>query len=115
MRHIGPDLKRGTPSDLTCPTCHGGLRELRDLPMPAYRCRTGHQFTIDSLIQALEQDAEETLWTALRVLEEAVEAERKFAQTLRDRKEEESARGADALADRHLRQIESVRAAIEVE
>src|SRR3954467_5664854 len=94
MTDSGLDLTRSVPTDLTCPTCHGVLSSMPDLPIPTYRCRTGHLFWMDSLIPALEDDLEETLWTALRVLQEAADAERRLAEVLRGRGEQEGARGA---------------------
>jgi two-component system chemotaxis response regulator CheB len=91
------------------------LREVRDLPIPTFRCRTGHLFSIDSLVAALEQDAEDGLWTALRVLFEAIDAERELAAAVRKRGDEKHARQAEERAARHARQIESIRAAIEME
>jgi len=60
----------GEPSLFTCPECHGTLVELRDKSPMRFRCHTGHGFTAATLREALEESSENTLWSAIRVLQE---------------------------------------------
>ncbi|MBO2012676.1 chemotaxis protein CheB [Hymenobacter negativus] len=62
--------KLGTPVALTCPDCGGNLWEVKEGRVLRFRCHTGHAFTADSLLLSSEQSLEETLWVALRMMEE---------------------------------------------
>lgn len=62
----------GGPSTLTCPECHGSLREVRDDGRVRYRCHTGHAFSLDSLAISQNQELERALISALRALDERV-------------------------------------------
>jgi two-component system chemotaxis response regulator CheB len=53
------DPPLGTPSGFTCPECHGGLWEIDDGHLPRYRCRVGHGFSADSLLEHFRADAAE--------------------------------------------------------
>ena len=54
----------------TCPSCGGPLTTMEDESVTHYRCRTGHSFTLESLDEGQDHQLEETLWVALRVLDE---------------------------------------------
>jgi two-component system chemotaxis response regulator CheB len=60
----------GPPSSFTCPECSGALWELRDGALIRYRCRVGHTYAEDAMVQAQGDAVEAALWTALEVLEE---------------------------------------------
>lgn len=62
--------KLGHMVPLTCPDCGGNLWELEHGNVLRYRCHTGHAFTGDSLLQNSQHSLEETLWVALRMMEE---------------------------------------------
>jgi two-component system, chemotaxis family, protein-glutamate methylesterase/glutaminase len=61
----------GKPSRFTCPDCHGVLLQIADDDRVRFRCHTGHGYSIDSLLAAYSDQVEESLWTAIRSLEEA--------------------------------------------
>jgi two-component system chemotaxis response regulator CheB len=55
----------------TCPACGGSLWKINDADHAAhYRCYTGHSFSVPALFDAQSEKIEETLWIALRMLEE---------------------------------------------
>jgi two-component system chemotaxis response regulator CheB len=54
----------------TCPDCGGGLWEIRDGKITRYRCHIGHTYTEDDLLDSQAQKIEDTLWIALRMMEE---------------------------------------------
>lgn len=54
----------------TCPDCGGNLWEVNQGKVLRYRCHTGHAFTADSLLHNSQQQLEETLWVAMRMMEE---------------------------------------------
>jgi two-component system chemotaxis response regulator CheB len=101
-RTAGPhtELHPGVPSAWSCPDCSGVLWELQDGPLLRFRCRTGHAWSLESLVHEQDTGVDTALWIALRALEErhalsvrvAESAERSgrtwSAQHFRDRAEE---------------------------
>ena len=75
----------GPPSPLTCPECGGTLWELQSDKLVRYRCHVGHGFTEDSLLASQNGKLEETLWSALRALEESLELRRRMVERGRRR------------------------------
>jgi len=71
----------GTPSVYTCPECHGTLWELRAAGQHRYRCHTGHAFTALHLNEQQGVAVEESLWSALRALQEKEKLLREMANT----------------------------------
>src|SRR5262249_3982620 len=65
-------------SPFTCPACHGALWELQDGDMLRYRCHTGHAFSGDALLDEMTDSVEETLYSAMRVMEEKATALRRL-------------------------------------
>jgi len=59
------------PSRFACPECHGVLLQLKDGSRIRFRCHTGHAYSIDSLVAAISEGVDESLWNAMRSLEEA--------------------------------------------
>jgi two-component system chemotaxis response regulator CheB len=55
---------------LTCPDCGGSLWQIEHGRVLRYRCHTGHAFTADSLLKQSQESLEESLWVALRMMEE---------------------------------------------
>lgn len=72
--------KEAQPSPYSCPAC-GGV--LWDMPHGdqghSYRCVSGHAYTDQSLMQFKTTEIEETLWAALRLMEEHKRMLQKFA------------------------------------
>ncbi len=55
---------------LTCPDCGGNLWQVDHGQVLRFRCHTGHAFTAESLAESSRLSLEETLWVALRMMEE---------------------------------------------
>lgn len=70
----------GSPTMFTCPDCGGTLQELRDGELTRYRCHVGHGFTSKALMVGLDDGVEESLWQALRSLEEAIAFRRRLGE-----------------------------------
>ncbi|GAA4302765.1 chemotaxis protein CheB [Nibribacter koreensis] len=60
----------GPRSAFSCPDCGGALWEVSTGHVKHYRCHVGHAFTQDSFLNANVEALEETLWIAMRMLEE---------------------------------------------
>lgn len=60
----------GKPSGFACPECSGVLWELQDGKLVRFRCRTGHAYSINTLLAEQNDALEVALWSALRALEE---------------------------------------------
>jgi two-component system chemotaxis response regulator CheB len=58
------------PSMLTCPDCGGALWEMQDEKVTRYRCHIGHSYTESTLVNQQADKIEETLWIALRMMEQ---------------------------------------------
>jgi two-component system chemotaxis response regulator CheB len=61
----------GEPSPYACPECHGVLLQLKEAGRVRFRCHTGHAYSIDSLLSAVGEGIEESLWNSIRALEES--------------------------------------------
>jgi two-component system chemotaxis response regulator CheB len=64
---------KGLPSPFTCPDCGGTLREIKEKNLVRYRCHVGHGFNSQSLRDGMDEKLEDTLWSALRAIEENIE------------------------------------------
>lgn len=58
------------PSVFACPDCHGVLFELKERGILRFRCHTGHAYSAESLLVALNEGIENALWSAVRAVEE---------------------------------------------
>jgi two-component system, chemotaxis family, protein-glutamate methylesterase/glutaminase len=70
------------PSAFACPECHGVLWEMEEREHLRYRCRVGHAYTADTLRVSLSESAENSLWAALRAVEEKAALLRRVAHKL---------------------------------
>jgi two-component system chemotaxis response regulator CheB len=72
-------------SGFTCPDCHGALWELRDGELMQFRCRVGHTFSPDSLLEGQSEALERALWSAIRGMEERAALMRQLGRRMRER------------------------------
>jgi two-component system, chemotaxis family, protein-glutamate methylesterase/glutaminase len=118
LQWVHPDLAWPTPADpplgrpsgFTCPECHGALWEIDDGGLPRYRCRVGHGFSADSLLDTQRDDVEAALWTAYRALEERAALCRRLAERAKGRHAEITAGHFRADAAEVAGQAETLRA-----
>lgn len=68
----GGIMKFGELTPYTCPECHGVLSALKDGQISRYRCHTGHAFSADSLLATITEGIEDSLYNAVRGIEESV-------------------------------------------
>jgi two-component system, chemotaxis family, protein-glutamate methylesterase/glutaminase len=70
----------GEETGLTCPDCGGAIYEQRDGTMVTFRCRVGHQYGSDTFAIEQSKTVENSLWAALRLLEERAVLMRRLAE-----------------------------------
>jgi two-component system chemotaxis response regulator CheB len=73
-------VRPGTPSAFACPECGGALFELGQNEVIRFRCRTGHAFSPDTLFSHQDSSLENSLWVALRALEESAALSSRLAE-----------------------------------
>jgi two-component system, chemotaxis family, protein-glutamate methylesterase/glutaminase len=70
----------GPPTSLTCPECGGPLWDEPHGEISGYRCRVGHVYSEDALVNAQAESVEAALWATVEVLEERAELLRRVAR-----------------------------------
>ena len=89
VKHEGresPDPRvNGSPSVFTCPDCGGTLWESDNEGLLHFRCRTGHSYNSNSMLAVQRDSIEQSLWSAIRVLEERADLLRRIGKRARDR------------------------------
>jgi two-component system chemotaxis response regulator CheB len=63
-------MREGRPSVYTCPDCGGTLWEIGDESVLHFRCRVGHAYGVEALVEGQVDNVESALWSALRALDE---------------------------------------------
>lgn len=98
----------GTPSKYACPVCSGVLWEVDQAGLLQFHCSTGHTFSPSNLLAEHDGALEDSLWAALRALEENIHLRRNVAESMRhlprvsrsiDEQVEEAERHAERLRD----------------
>ncbi len=103
----------GRPSPYGCPECGGVLWELDD-EGTRFRCRTGHAYSIETLLSEQGRVLETALWTALRALEEQSATAHRVASRLAHRGERRAAMRFEERASRAAEQANVVRETLEL-
>jgi two-component system chemotaxis response regulator CheB len=93
----------GSPSVFTCPECHGTLLQLKEDGRTRYRCHTGHAYSADSLLAELTESVEETLWSAIRSIDESAMLMRHMAEHVRESDAPAAARFLEKAGDAERR------------
>jgi two-component system, chemotaxis family, protein-glutamate methylesterase/glutaminase len=73
----------GRRSIFTCPDCHGTLWELGEGDLMHFRCHVGHGYSPEELIEQQAESFEDTLWAAVRSLEENARLNRRVGDRIR--------------------------------
>jgi two-component system chemotaxis response regulator CheB len=79
-------MKLGEPSIYACPECHGVLLKIpgEGKERPRFRCHTGHAYSVESLLADMQEKTEDSLWSAVRAIEEHVLLLRHLAEHVQD-------------------------------
>jgi two-component system chemotaxis response regulator CheB len=88
----------GEPSVFACPDCHGVLLELKERGILRFRCHTGHAYSAESLLVALNEGIENALWSAVRAVEEGRFLLERMAQHLPEADQGQRSRIGEQLA-----------------
>jgi two-component system, chemotaxis family, protein-glutamate methylesterase/glutaminase len=110
---LGMDTIRnlGTQSPFVCPDCGGALWELKEGGMNRYRCYTGHAYTQPELLTKQNEALEETLWVALRMMEERKSLLKKMAQEEQGKgwiKSASNKKGRAGELDQHIERLKQL-------
>ena len=99
----------GAPSPYSCPECGGVLREVEDGDSLRFRCRVGHAFTADGVLEGQDESVENALWTALRALQERAALSERLAERVGNAGAERSRKRFEAVAEEARAQAETIR------
>ena len=58
---------------LTCPDCYGPIERFEFAGVTEYRCRVGHAYGMESMLEAHAEREERALWSAIESLEEGAD------------------------------------------
>lgn len=99
----------GKVSAYSCPECGGVLWELEEGKLLRFRCRVGHAFSPQTLLENQSEVLEEALWSALRGLKEREVLTHRLAQRARQQSQNHTADRFEAQAEAAKRHAEAIR------
>jgi two-component system chemotaxis response regulator CheB len=104
--------KNGRPSVYTCPACSGTLWELDDEGILRFRCRVGHAYSEETMFAAQVENVENSLYAALRALEENSELALRVAKRARKSQKQHMAEKYEAQAQANTFHARTLRMAL---
>jgi two-component system chemotaxis response regulator CheB len=69
----------------TCPSCGGAISETQEAGITAYECHVGHRFDAESMVALGDERTEDTLWQAMRALQERALLRRRMHSRAQER------------------------------
>src|SRR3954447_13573513 len=98
------------PSGFACPDCNGALWELGGDRLIRFRCRVGHSYAAESLLDGQAEELEEALWSAINVMEERSELSRRLADRADEHGFSETSQRYRSTSDDMHKQADHIRA-----
>jgi two-component system chemotaxis response regulator CheB len=95
-----------------CPDCGGVLWEQDDGELLRFRCRVGHAYAAETLLEAQSDNLEGALFAALRALEERASLAKRVRERLRAKGNEPSASRYDDVIEESERNANIIRAVL---
>jgi two-component system chemotaxis response regulator CheB len=83
LQALETEDRPGEFSPFACPKCGGTLNDVSEGSLTRFRCRVGHAFTADNLMNEQADAVETALWVALRALEESASLSQKLERKMR--------------------------------
>jgi two-component system chemotaxis response regulator CheB len=105
----------GMRTDITCPVCGGVLWEELERRLTMYRCRSGHAYSAESLLDAQGEGLDNAVWRPIRILTERGALLRRLGARASHQGRERSARWFEEQADEALRRAAEMRRAAEAD
>jgi two-component system chemotaxis response regulator CheB len=102
----------GEPSLYACPECHGVLLQLKEGTHLRFRCHTGHAYSLEALLAEYTERTEETLWNAVRSMEETVLLLRRMAAQVAEHGHAQAAAALEQKAREAQQRADLVRQAV---
>jgi two-component system chemotaxis response regulator CheB len=98
----------GSPSAFSCPACGGVLWEVED-GVHRFRCRVGHAYSAEGVLDEESEEIDKALWAAFRALHERADLSTRSARRSRRNGSGKVAERLDATAREALDQAELIR------
>jgi two-component system chemotaxis response regulator CheB len=89
---IASDDRPGELSAFSCPECSGPLYEIQDGQLVRFRCRVGHAYTADGMLDGKTEALENALYVAFNTLEESAAMAERLAARSREQQNDHAAR-----------------------
>ena len=80
---MNTENRRTEKTSYTCPECGGAVERVVQESLTQYRCRVGHLYSPETALVVHEEREENTLWTAVVLLEEAAELVKEISENYR--------------------------------
>lgn len=101
-----------SPSTLTCPACSGVLSQVDRRDPLRFRCQIGHGYTGEALYKVKEEDVDEALRVALRVIDERADLVTRMARDARESGRTAVATMYEERASEYRQYAETIRKAV---
>ena len=77
---MNTENRRVEKTSFTCPDCGGAIQRVVQGTLTQYRCRVGHLYSPETALEVHADREENTLWTAVVLLEEGAELAEEVAK-----------------------------------
>jgi two-component system chemotaxis response regulator CheB len=113
LTDLEPDPQPGMRSAFACPDCGGALWETDEGGLLRFRCRIGHEFTVNGLGVQQARALEAVLWSAHRALAERAAMSRRMAKRMEQSGRRRSAARYGGQAEEADKQAAVIRSMVE--